>query len=115
MYWLLSCCCDTTPSDKVNLKEKGFVWLTTLDCSLSLGGAKERTWSIYLQLQSRAGRDACMVSVRGQTYSILGLASILKKKKERKKGPVNLTYSRTQAAPTYQEGPHCLPLARVLP
>ena len=29
--------------------------------------------------------------------------------------PENLTCSRTQAAPTYQEGPHSLSLARVTP
>ena len=44
--------------------------------------------------------------LRGQTYSFLGLAFILKEKE-----PENLTCSWTQAAPKYQEGPHGLSLA----
>ena len=44
--------------------------------------------------------------MRGQTYSILGPASILKEKESE-----NLTCSWTQAAPKYQEGPHDLTLA----
>ena len=51
-----------------------------------------------------------MMVLRGQTYSILELASILKEKE-----PENLTCSWTQAAPKYQEGPHGLSLARVTP
>lgn len=50
--------------------------------------------------------------VPGSAYSIMGPASILKKKKEKLK---NLTYSRTQAAPMYEEGPLSLSSAESLP
>lgn len=50
--------------------------------------------------------------LRGQTYSILGLASILKGKT---KTPENLICSGTQAVLMHQEGPHGLSMARVTP
>ena len=48
---------------------------------------------------------------RLERANLLHLGTGLHLKEKKKKKPENLTYSRTQATPKYQEGPHSLSLA----